>query len=223
MLAVQTWVRRTGEAQLIRNIWVIVGSTPTLSSTGWDLTVPSEVTALTSASVHTCSCQKALWLKKRTERQTLSALDGTAAVDGSSADSQHLVLCAFFKRRPRNSFSQYLGANCFVFLMMFPVPLSLTVVDNKGELNMCESCSLAFSHQNPNSSNIACGDFQQMCLREAKRILHRPYLSSNPSDRQKTVNILIKISGTCFAFCRKVMSQLLLRIVPKTVFSKKQL
>lgn len=64
-LAVQKkWVSRVGEVQLIGNIWVIVGSTPTSSSVGWDLTVPSEVTALTSASVHACSCQRPVWLKK---------------------------------------------------------------------------------------------------------------------------------------------------------------
>lgn len=60
------WKRR-GEAQLIGNIWVIVGSTPTSSNAGRDLTVPSEVTALTSAGAQACSCQGALGLEKRTE------------------------------------------------------------------------------------------------------------------------------------------------------------
>lgn len=58
------WKRR-GEAQLIGNIWVIVGSTPTSSNAGRDLTVPSEVTALTSASAQACSCQGALGLEKK--------------------------------------------------------------------------------------------------------------------------------------------------------------
>lgn len=59
--------KRWGEAQLIGNIWVIVGSTPTSSNAGRDLTVPSEVTALTSAGAQACSCQGALGLEKRTE------------------------------------------------------------------------------------------------------------------------------------------------------------
>lgn len=48
-------VRRS---QLIGNIWVIVGSTLTSSSAGRDLSVPSDVTALTSAGVQACSCQE---------------------------------------------------------------------------------------------------------------------------------------------------------------------
>lgn len=77
------------EVQLIGNIWVIVGSTPTSSRVGWDLTVPSEVTALTSAGVHACSCQRHGLVEKRGQSQTLQAIDGTAAFDGSSVDSQH--------------------------------------------------------------------------------------------------------------------------------------
>lgn len=62
------WWRSIGEVQLIGNIWVIVGSTPTSSSVGWDLTVPSEVTALTSASVHACSCQSLAEKEDRARR-----------------------------------------------------------------------------------------------------------------------------------------------------------
>lgn len=67
------WELEKEETQLIGNIWVIVGSTPTSSTAGWDLTVPSGVTALTSASVHACSCQGPLWLEKRTEPDALGA------------------------------------------------------------------------------------------------------------------------------------------------------
>jgi len=116
------WAWRIGEVQLIGNIWVIVGSTLTSSCVGWDLTVPSEVTALTSASVHACSCQRhSLVVKKRTEPDALGT--GTAAFDGSSVDSQRFsrskiqpaCWCIWFQKKwPCNTFLEHLFSSWLV-------------------------------------------------------------------------------------------------------------
>ena len=116
-----------GEAQLIGNIWVIVGSTPTSSSAGWDLTVPSEVTALTSASVHACSCQRPVWLKREDRAGRSKHWMVPLLFDRSSVDSQRFSMGKKYnqladafgteKRKNNvtnsNSFSEYLG--CIVW------------------------------------------------------------------------------------------------------------
>lgn len=66
---------------------MIVGALPRHAGAGGDSTVPSEVTALTSAAVRACvractaaASERSGW--KRGQNQALRALDGAAAFDG---------------------------------------------------------------------------------------------------------------------------------------------